>query len=51
MNVFLERFTGNFYSEEIIKKEKMESFIESISKLLGKGNKVEYFLDKIKLEK
>ena len=51
MNVFLERFTGNFYSEDVIKKEKMESFIQSISKILGKGKKVEYFLDQIKLFK
>ena len=51
MNVFLERFTGSFSSEEIIKKQKMESFIETISEQLGKGNKVEYFLDKIKIER
>ena len=51
MNVFLERFTGNFSSEETIKKQQMESFIETISEQLGKGNKVEYFLDKIKIER
>ena len=50
MNVFLERFTGNFYSDDIIRKEKMESFIQTISELLGKGKKVEYFLDEIKIE-
>lgn len=51
MNVFLERFTGNFSSEVTIKKQQMESFIETISEQLGKGNKVEYFLDKIKIVK
>ena len=51
MNIFLEKFTGIFTSPLVVKKEKMDAFIESISEILGTGKKVEYFLDKIELVK
>ncbi|MFX1259691.1 MAG: hypothetical protein ACFFAN_17700 [Promethearchaeota archaeon] len=50
MNIFLEKFTGNFSSPDIVKKEKMDSFILAVSQILGEGKKVEYFLDEIKIE-
>jgi len=49
MNIFLERFTGNFTSPDVVKKQKMDDFIKSISDLLGEGKKVEYFLDEVKI--
>lgn len=47
MNIFIEKFTGNFTSPDVVKQEKMENFIERIANLLGTGKKVEYFLDSI----
>lgn len=48
-NIFIEKFTGNFNSPQIVKRRLMKSFIEVLLEIIGKAKKVQYFLDSIKI--
>jgi hypothetical protein len=49
VNLFIEKFTGNFNSSEETKTILMNSFIKELNELVGPGEKTDYHLQAIKI--
>jgi hypothetical protein len=49
VNLFIEKFTGNFNSSNETKKILMSSFIQQLNELIGSGEKIEYHVESIKI--
>ncbi|TFG25490.1 MAG: hypothetical protein EU532_11640 [Promethearchaeota archaeon] len=50
INLFIEKFTGNFNATEQTKKILMNSFIKDLTDIIGKGEKIEFHLDSLKID-
>ena len=50
VNLFIEKFTGNFNATEETKKILMNSFLKDLTEIMGKGEKIEFYLDSIKID-
>lgn len=49
VNLFIEKFIGNFNASEKTKRFLMNSFMNDLTEIIGKGEKIEYHLDLIKI--
>ena len=50
MNLFIEKFTGNFNATEQTKKFIMNSFIKDLIEIIGKGEKIEFKIESIRID-
>ena len=50
INLFIEKFTGNFNATERTKKILMNSFIKNLADIIGKGEKIDFHLDSLKID-
>ncbi len=49
VNLFIEKFIGNFNASEKTKRFLMNSFMNDLTEIIGKGEKIEYHIDLIKI--
>jgi len=50
INLFIEKFIGNYNASEQTKKFLMNSFMKDLTEIIGKGEKIEYNIESIKID-
>jgi len=50
INLFIEKFIGNYNASEQTKNFLMNSFMKDLTEIIGKGEKIEYHIESIKID-
>ena len=50
INLFIEKFIGNYNASDQTKNFQMNSFMKDLAEIIGKGEKIEYHINSLKID-